>query len=241
MECINLIMPIFNEAECTESNLRSLISTLGARRDYIFRIQIIENGSTDGTKEIVRKLMHEFPEVVHALFLDFPDYGIALRAGMEKISSGRAFICQVDAVPLDFLDESIAQKSVDLILGSRRHPEASMDKRPWVRKFLTNGLNIILRVVFCSPFHDTHGVKFMNLDKMLPIARDCKLDGGIFETEMCLRANIMGLRVLELPISVKDYTPPKKSYLYKIVRNVWLVIRLFCIFLFDGLYFRKNQ
>jgi glycosyltransferase involved in cell wall biosynthesis len=239
MEAVSILIPIFNEADSVVDNTRALLRHLTGYRNLEFEVVFVENGSTDQTPVLLDELVRERPDIIKVHHLPKADYGAALRFGLGKISHDRIFVFQIDSMPMDFFDECLRDESFAMVLGSRRHPNAETDERPWIRRFLTNSLNWILSVVFKSPFHDTHGVKFLRMTPMRRFVEACKLDGGIFETEMVLRANLEGLPIREIPIPIRKYSPPKKSYFYKIWRNVVLVIRLFLIFYTEGLYRKR--
>ena len=62
-----------------------------------------------------------------------------------------------------FFRWSIKKKnSYDMIIGSKSL-DPKINSQNFYRKFLTWGLNLILRLIFNSPVTDTHGLKVINV------------------------------------------------------------------------------
>ena len=59
-----VIIPTYNERENVENIIRAVFAL-----EKIFHILIIDDGSPDGTAEIVKRLKDEFPERLHLMDL----------------------------------------------------------------------------------------------------------------------------------------------------------------------------
>jgi len=206
-----------------------LVNGLARYADLDYELLFIENGSTDGTLANLEEARRVNPQI-QIYQLPRADYGDAFVHGVRQATHDDVFVFQIDCYPFDFLEQCLANpKQAVLILGSR-NPRLKKDTRPLIRRFLTAGLNTTLRILFKSPFTDTHGVKYLHLPTLGPLVEQCKLDGGIFETELVFRTNFANLTISEYSIPIETYTPPKKSYLYKISRNVYLIGQLYKVF-----------
>ena len=77
---LSVIIPVFNEAEIVERATRDLAGALESRK-WDFEIVLAENGSKDGTIDIVDRLAKEMPRV-RCFHESEPNYGRALRRGI---------------------------------------------------------------------------------------------------------------------------------------------------------------
>ncbi len=237
---ISIVIPIFNEAAAVRDGVSELVAGLDQYSDLEYEIIFIENGSTDQTFKRLEEAQQRYRHItIHRL--PKPDYGIAFLYGVREAACEDVFVFQIDCFPFEFLDQCLLNsEQAVLILGSR-NPRVKKDTRPLIRRFLTAGLNLTLRVLFRSPFTDTHGVKYLHMPTIRKIVDQCRLDGGILETELVFRVNYAGLMISENPIPIDTYTPPKRSYLYKISRNIYLIYRLFKVFRKENLIGRRMK
>src|SRR5436190_12469653 len=125
-------MPAHNEAGFLETAVHEVVGAL-RERGRTFEVLIIENGSTDATPELARRLEQELPEV-RAVVLDTPDYGGALRTGFLEAHGELLAIFDVDYYDFDFLDRAVAMledgDGLDVVVGSKRGA-GSVDTRAW--------------------------------------------------------------------------------------------------------------
>src|SRR6478752_961877 len=63
MSTVEVVLPVLNEEKVLEASVRTLYSHLRREPEHEWRITIADNGSTDGTLVIARRLADELPEV----------------------------------------------------------------------------------------------------------------------------------------------------------------------------------
>jgi glycosyltransferase involved in cell wall biosynthesis len=220
-------MPAHNEAVLLEPSVREVLA--GARsRTLDFEVIVVENGSHDDTAAIAARLADEAPEV-RARSLPRADYGLALRTGLLTAKGDLVVNFDVDYTDLGFLDAALTRFGEPdppaIIIGSKRAPGAD-DRRPWSRRFVTWGFALVLRVGFGLRRSDTHGMKALDRQTVLPIARACRSDGELFDTELIIRAERAGLRVEERPVTVTERRPSRTSITRRALRTVGGLVRL---------------
>ncbi len=227
MNCeLSVVVPIFNE----ENVLWNMAENLARHLDEIVGKQVwqfvlVDNGSYDQTPEIVRKVCERWPNSL-SLLLDKPDYGNALREGMENAEGKWIYIINVDFWDAPFLAWSWHhRKRYDLILGSKR-ADPSLNKQQRYRRTLTWGLNLLLQFVFGFVGTDTHGQKFLSRVTMAPIFRQSKMRRGQFDTEFTLRAMRTGLWLAEVPVPIVEERKQRNWMIKKILQNFYDVFRL---------------
>src|SRR5712671_8243671 len=76
---VEIVVPVYNEAEALETSIRRLHAYLGERFPFAWRITVADNGSDDGTPTVARRLAATLPGVA-VVHLDQKGRGRALRA-----------------------------------------------------------------------------------------------------------------------------------------------------------------
>jgi len=225
---LSIVMPAHNETEMLESSVREVTSGLrSAGRP--FELLVVENGSSDTTLEIARQLAAELPEV-EVDTLPRPDYGKALRAGLLAARGVVVVTFDVDYYDLDFLADALdrlerAGDPADIVVASKRAAGAH-DRRPWPRRLVTAGFGGLLRLGFGLRVTDTHGMKVLRRAAVEPLARRCRFNADLFDTELVLRAERAGLVAVELPVAVDERRPPRTPIWRRVPRTLVGLVRL---------------
>jgi glycosyltransferase involved in cell wall biosynthesis len=192
-----------------------------------FEIIVAENGSVDATVAEAEGLARTNPPV-QVLRAPAPDYGKALRAGFLVAHGDIVVNLDVDFVDLDFVARALqimSDEAVAIVIGSKRMAGAH-DQRGLGRKIVTGTFSTLLRYGFGLRVSDTHGVKAMRRAPLEPLAKACLFGKEIFDTELVLRAERAGLRVVEIPVTVTDQRPARTSIVRRIPRTVVGLARL---------------
>lgn len=225
---LSVVMPAYNEAATLEESVREVVHGLEiAKRD--FEVIVVENGSTDRTLEVARRLAGEVPEVV-VVQLPEADYGRALRAGFLAADGDLVFNFDVDYFDLEFLADAaiMLEGTVDppvVVVGSKRS-RGAVDRRAPTRRFVTAVFSLALRGLFRLKVSDTHGMKGLRREPLLPLVEACRFGSDIFDTELILRVERAGLPVDEIPVEVTERRPSRSSILQRIPRSVLNLLRL---------------
>jgi glycosyltransferase involved in cell wall biosynthesis len=204
----SVIIPAHNEAANIEDQVSGFLSKLPRElADVLQEVIIVENGSTDRTLEVCRRLEQRFPKLVRICTLARGSYGEAIKTGILESRGSHLSILECD-----FLDSAFVMKSIemfratgaDLIVGSKRHPQ-SIDHRPFKRRVLTALYNqIALRMFIGYPGSDTHGLKSIKSDVAKKLSHAAMTTDEVFQTEIVLLAWRMGLRIEEVPVSISE-------------------------------------
>mgnify|MGYP002632201663 CR=1 FL=1 len=216
---LSVVIPCYNEEAIIGGAVEGLHAGL-VNLGRPFEIIISENGSKDDTRAIAGRLAEKFAEV-RVLQSDEPNYGKALRRGIES-SLGTFVLCEeIDLCDLDFHSRALVlldADQADLVVGSKAHPDAD-DQRPLVRRTATHVISGLLRVLLGFKGTDTHGLKAFRRDSLLDTLDRCVVDRDLFASEMVIRAQRYRLRVVEIPITIQEKRPPS-IHLFQRVPNV---------------------
>ncbi len=222
---LSVVVPIYNEesllfetAQALAEHLDRLVGRAGW--EYV----LVDNGSKDATPAIIRRVTATWPGT--AIEIPAPNFGAALRAGLDAASGRWVHVINVDFWDFPFLAWAwLNRHDYDLILGSKR-ADPTLNRQTRYRKTLSWGLNAILTLLFGFPGTDTHGLKLMDLRAMRPSVEKCVMDRGQFDTEFMLRAMRSGLRLAEVPVPYADKRTARNWMLSKIAWNVKDMFRL---------------
>ncbi|MFO0759013.1 MAG: glycosyltransferase family 2 protein [Byssovorax sp.] len=205
---ISIVIPVYNEQAILHAavvDLRERLEPFG----WSYEILLAENGSRDETLVIAAELSQKYPEVRFFSHGE-PNYGGALRRGIEK-ARGQIVICdEIDLCDTDFhrrAVELLETGKFDMVIGSKLTAGAQ-DDRPFARHAASELYNGLLRVTLGFEGTDTHGLKAFLREPLLPMARACVVEKDVFASEFVIRAYRAGLRVREIPVRVLEKRTP---------------------------------
>jgi glycosyltransferase involved in cell wall biosynthesis len=225
-QLISVVMPAHDEAAFIGTAVREVAE--GMRSRGAFEIVVVENGSSDDTAEVAKALGEDIPEL-RVLSLGAPDYGLALRMGFLAAQGEIAAFFDVDYFDLGFLDRAVALIEAPggpaIVVGSKRG-EGALDTRPWPRRMVTLVFSTILKVAFGLSVSDTHGMKVLRRQPLIPLAEKCRFGTDLFDTELILRAERAGLKSGEVPVVVQELRPSRSSIAKRIPRTMANLVRL---------------
>jgi dolichol-phosphate mannosyltransferase len=202
-------LPTYDEAENLERMVRALGGVLDVERD---RVLVIDDASPDGTGAIADRLAAELPWVAVLHRERKEGLGPAYLAGFRRaLQEGAALVLEMDC---DFSHDpadvprliAAAERSADLVLGSRYVTGGGTENWSLVRRAVSAGGCLYARLVLGVPVRDlTGGFKCFRREVLERIGLDeVSARGYAFQIEVTYRALRAGFRVLELPIRFVD-------------------------------------
>lgn len=213
---ISVVIPVFDE----ERILRRAVAELRERLDgldWTRELLLCENGSHDRTATIAAELAAQHPDV-RTFSIGEPNYGLALRRGIE-MARGDIVICEeIDLCDVDFHQRAVAilrKGAVDMVIGSKLLAGAA-DERPLSRHAASLCYNGLLRLALGFRGTDTHGLKAFRKAAILPVLARCVVDRDVFASELVIRAHREGLAVREIPIRLVEKRPPSVNLLRRV-------------------------
>jgi dolichol-phosphate mannosyltransferase len=203
-----VIIPTFNEQENISKMIRKVFSL-----SYSFHILIIDDGSPDGTAQIVKDLMKEFPD---QLFLEErkgkQGLGTAYIHGFKwALKREYEYIFEMDADfshnPEDLIQllESCI-KGADVTIGSRYIKGVNVVNWPMSRVLMSYFASVYVRMITGMKIMDTTAGFKCYKRKVLETIRLDKIRfiGYAFQIEMKFTAWQYGFNLVEIPIIFTD-------------------------------------
>ena len=204
-----VITPTFNEKENIEAIIRKVFSLPKS-----FNMLIIDDGSPDGTAEIVKTLQKEFAARLFIIEREGKQgLGTAYLRGFEwALAHNYDYIFEMDADfshnPEDLvrLLEALTEKGGDMSIGSRYIKGGSIENWPLIRKFISFGASIYVNLFLWMGIHDpTAGFVGYKSKVLKAINRDkIKSLGYAFQIEMKYAAWKKKFKIVEVPITFID-------------------------------------
>lgn len=206
---VSIVIPVYNEEGILLGSVLELFEKL-APFGWSYEILLCENGSRDRTVAIGQEIEARHPGRVRVLSAGEPNYGRAMRMGIEA-ARGTFVICdEIDLCDRLFYARALAlleHGDTDLVVGSKAMV-GSNDERPAVRRLGTWVYNGLLGIVCGFKGTDTHGLKAFRRDALRDTLGRCQLDREVFASEFVIRAHREGKKVLEIPFAVHEKRPP---------------------------------
>lgn len=219
---VSVVIPVHNEAGYLEAAIDRLYDQLG-QVDADITVLIAENGSTDGSASIVRRLAEGRPSL-SLLELPTPDYGAAMREGFLATDGEWVVNFDIDYFSGTFLADAIG-RDADIVLASKR-AAGSDDQRSSFRRAATWGFNLLLRVLLDSSVSDTHGMKAIRRKVIDDLAGQVRSTKDLYDTELVVRAERAGYRIVEVPATVVEERQSKSHLLRRVprtLRGMWRI------------------
>ncbi len=204
-----VIIPTYNEKD----NIQLIIETV-FNLNLNYHVLVIDDGSPDGTADIVKNMMQSFPQ---QLFIEERKgklgLGTAYIHGFKwSLEKGYEYIFEMDADfshnPKDLERLYLACKNNcgDVAVGSRYVPGGKTENWPWDRKLYSRGGSLYTRIITWMPVNDpTAGfmcykrtvLETINLDEIMFV-------GYAFQIEMKFASWKLGFKIVEVPITFID-------------------------------------
>jgi len=223
-----VIIPTYNELENVEAIIRAVFGL-----PEPFHVLIVDDGSPDGTAQIVRDLQAgEFAGRLHLLERKGKlGLGTAYIAGFRwGLERDYAYFFEMDADfshnPNDLprLLAKCRDEGADVAVGSRYCKGGHLENWPADRIILSRGASLYASLILWMPVSDpTAGFICYSRKVLSTIDLDrIKFVGYAFQIEMKYTAHRLGFKVKEVPITFKDREKGQSKMSLHIIREAML-------------------
>jgi dolichol-phosphate mannosyltransferase len=223
-----IVLPTYNEAENLEPISTAILAALPGST-----LLVVDDGSPDGTGDIADGMAAADPRIRVLHRSTKAGLGRAYLAGFRvALDGGASAVVQMDAdwshdpEVLPELVAPIEDGSADLVIGSRYVAGGQVADWGLFRRFVSRGGSLFSRVVLGLPAHDlTGGFKAWRAGTLAGIDFAGVHSGGyVFQIEMTYRADRLGARIRELPITFRDRRIGQSKMSRRIVAEALIVV-----------------
>lgn len=207
---ISLVIPAYNESGIIMDTIQTVSARL-AELTAEYEVLIVDDGSTDGMAELVRGCGD--PCVRLEGYASNRGKGCAVRTGMLAAQGDLILCTDADlAYGVDVfagLLERLRTGEADLVIGSRRIGGEGYKNYPPLRILMSKCFGLLSHMISGLPYDTQCGIKAYRRQAARAIFSRCTTDGFSFDFEVLMRADRLGLKVEQFPVSVINFRESK--------------------------------
>ncbi len=217
---LSVVIPCHNE----ESNLNNMISIfLNNFGHLINEIVVINDCSTDNTKNILNNLAKENKKIVAIHRKNNPGVGNAIRDGFKAVSKKSDYVLTLDC---DFTQNIENIKNIikhsstaNGIIGSRYLEKNSLINYPFIKKVANRSFHILTRFILKIPHADlTNNFKLYEMSVIQDILPLLESTGFSINAETGIYPLLLGYKLKEIPVKWIGRTPEMGKSNFKVIQ-----------------------
>ena len=224
---ISLVIPAYNESGIIMDTIQTVSARL-AELTAEYEVLIVDDGSTDGMAELVRGCGD--PRVRLEGYASNRGKGCAVRTGMLAAQGDLILCTDADlAYGVDVfagLLERLRTGEADLVIGSRRMGGEGYKNYPPLRILMSKCFGLLSHMISGLPYDTQCGIKAYRRQAAQAIFSRCTTDGFSFDFEVLMRADRLGLKVEQFPVSVINFRESKVNVIRDSARMFRDVFRI---------------
>jgi dolichyl-phosphate beta-glucosyltransferase len=205
---LSVVIPAYNEAARIGEPLRRIDRHLRAR-GLPGELVVVDDGSSDGTAEVVRRVTAELGTPVQVLRSERNrGKGHAVKVGMTSARGRAVLMTDADlSTPIEELDKLLPhlRDGVQVVIGSRKMAGARIEvHQPWLREMMGGVFTQLTRLLVVRVSDVTCGFKLFTREAAGDIFSRVTLEDWSFDAEALFLARRLGFRVREVPVVWRD-------------------------------------
>ncbi|TKJ32142.1 glycosyl transferase family 2 [Blastococcus sp. CCUG 61487] len=199
------MIPAYNEASRLPNTLHRTVDFL-REQSWSSRVVVVDNGSSDGTADVVRAFGAASDDVpVELVGCARPGKGAAVRRGLLRSRSRFVGFFDADlATPVETLSTVMEHFAAGAaaVVGSRHAPGARfVQHQPAARQLGGTVFRAMTRRLV-DGVHDTQcGFKFFERAALVPALATCRTTGFAFDVELLRNLQRAGAEIVEVPVA----------------------------------------
>jgi len=245
---LSVVIPAYNEEKRLPATLNSVIGYL-SRQKYSSEILVVDDGSKDGTRDVVAKFIQSQnwksgvlqSGIQNVACITYPDgqnhgKGYAVRFGMLAAKGKfRVFMDADNSTTIDHVERFFPifkTEDYDVVIGSRHLNESDVEvHQVWYKEMAGDLGNIFIRMMAVPGVYDTQaGFKMFKAEVVEKVFPLLTIDRWGFDIEILAAARRQGYRIKEAPITwINDPNSKVSAKAYvevlgeviRIRRNMW--------------------
>ena len=214
---ISIVIPAYNESTRIENALARVLECV-RQQQWNAEVLVVDDGSTDGTADIVRRWAEKNPELSLVENAGNRGKGYSVRNGLLQATGEIVMFTDADlSAPIEEAErlfEALGE-GADVAIGSRwLDKQKQTTHQPMYRRFFGRCYNWLTRTVMGLPYLDTQcGFKAFKREPAQDIFRLQTIERWGFDPEILFIARKLGFRVVEVPVTWGHDERSRISYL----------------------------
>ncbi len=201
---VSIVIPAYNESVRIPPTLE-VVDAYFRQRGADYEIIVVDDGSSDGTPDVVRRIMEKIPAIRLIENGVNRGKGYSVRAGFLAAKGGLVLFSDADlSTPIREFERLLAEieRGADIAVGSRALAESQIKVRqPIYRELMGKIFNRLVRFLTIGGFSDTQcGFKLFKAESCRSVFLAQKIERFAFDVELLFLASRMGLAIREVPV-----------------------------------------
>jgi dolichyl-phosphate beta-glucosyltransferase len=201
---LSVVIPAYNEEKRIGRTLEEIMGYLKTK-DYECEIIVVDDGSTDSTREMIRRFEGMDSRLSVIANKIGKGKGYSVRRGMLEARGKFALFSDADlSTPIEEIEKLIywLEKDYDIAIGSRDLPDSQVEiHQSFLREGMGKIFNKIMNLIVFTGFKDTQcGFKCFKRYVVNEVFGKQRINGFAFDVENILIAMQHGFRIKEVPV-----------------------------------------
>jgi len=223
----SVVIPAFNEAHRLPPFLEKVVAYFEGR-DEPYEVIVVDDGSTDGTAELVEA--RDLATVRVLRLLANAGKGSAVRAGMLAARGAYRLFADADgATPIEELKrlEPVLVAGADVVIGSRVLVDPGVSVTTRSHRVAAGRLFnwLVARMGLRGIADSQCGFKAFTAPAAARLFDGLATEGFGFDVELLLRARAAGCRIVEVPVNWADQAGSKVGVLRHGPGMLWQIVQ----------------
>ena len=202
----SIIVPIYNTAEMIKDSVNQITNTMDPLR-MNYEILLRDDGSTDGSREVLKQVAGEYPEVKYFYNPSNKGLGSTLRKLLRDARGDKIVYCDCD-LPFGVHIIPVLLKRLkdnDIVVASRYR--GALNSTPFARKACSRFYYFLCRLLFNIPIADIGSGSVAMRSRILDEVH-LKANGFDIHAEFYVKASKKEFRIKEMPV---EFDTPKQG------------------------------
>ena len=230
LRLLSIVIPARDEEACLPGTIEHL--SLEMRLQNVpHQIVVVDDGSTDGTWNLLQNLCQRLPELRPVRNEGPHGFGRAVRCGF-RAASGDA-VCIMMADESDDARDAVVywrklQEGYDCVFGSRFMKGGGVIDYPWIKLRINRLANLFIRLLFRIPLNDTTNAFKAYRRSVIEGCRPFLSPHFNLTVELPLKAIVRGYSWTVVPITWKNRRAGQAKLKIKEMGSRYFLIVAYC-------------
>lgn len=225
----SVVVPAYNEARRLRPYLDDIVAFFEGRGEG-YEVLVVDDGSTDGTAEVVERVARVHPTVRPLRQPENQGKGAAVRRGMLSARGELRVFADADgATPITELKrlEAACAAGADIAIGSRVLPDSAVSVTAQPHRVAAGRVFnwVVARLGLRGIADSQCGFKAFRAAAADDLFGRLRTAGFGFDVELLLAAQARGYRIVEVPVNWVDQPGSKVGVLKDGPRMFWQIVK----------------